>query len=223
LSGARTATPNLPTAIVSFGWQSFPNGTTNTGLGLVNETTQAVYILETLFSAYKQNVTNIMINELLDVQVGQSIDDFGQSFGLFNSAGTQKISALALRAIMSKLIDNSIFSFSFVPGHLDYTVTGKPGPYGGFVNTGYQDVVFQRSDGTYLLIMWNEQVLNTRGGNNAPLNVPSVPIILTFNETTKSNVQVFDPILGQTVQQQSTVGSMNISLPPYPIIVQVTF
>ena len=158
--------------ISEFGWQSFPDGTTNNGLGLVPESVQAAYILETMLSAYKLGVVAFCVNELLDVLPGFTAEDVGQTYGLFNSQGTQKVSATALRNLMTNLADNSPSATSFSAGKLNYTVTNKPGTYGGFVNTGYQEVLFQVSFGTYWLIMWNEQALNTLGGNNVPISIP---------------------------------------------------
>lgn len=213
-----TGTP--PVALTSFGWQSFPDGTVNSGLGLVQESTQAAYILETFFSAYKLGMPYYIVNELLDAVPGQSIDDIGQTYGLFNLFQTQKRSAVAIHNMFSWMNDLNATGTSFISGKLDYTVGNKP--TGATTNAGYQDVLFQRSSGDYFIVMWNEQALNTYGLNNSPLSVANVPVTLTFNSGPKSQVKVYDPIIGSVTSYGSTV-NLSVSLPPYPIFIQVIF
>ena len=222
LNLARSATPSLPIVVSNFGWQSYPDGTAQNAPYSVPETTQASYMLETMFSAYKQGASAYIVNELLDVLPGESQGDAGQSYGLFNVHGVQKISAIALRNTMATLLDITSSATAFSPGKLNYTVTNKPGAYGGLVNTGYGDLVLQSANGIYYLIMWNEKVTNV-GIGSTPIFVPSTNVTLTFNETAKSQVAAYDPIEGALIAAGTTVSSMTIPLPPYPIIVKVTF
>lgn len=220
---ANIPTPSLPVSLCAFGWQSFPDTSNpNLGVGYVNETTQASYILEFIFSAFKYGAKYFIYNELLDIQQGLSFEDDGNQYGLFNVSGNPKIAATAIHNMYQLLYDPTSSATSFTPGQLNYTVTGKPAIYGGFTNTGYQDALFQKSNGDFWIVMWNEQALNTVGGNNVPITVPNVTITLTFNTGAKSQVNVYDPILGTSpVLTKNAISNTTISLPPHPILVQV--
>ena len=230
ISMARTATPNVPIAITELGWQSFPVGQSNNGLGLVDENVQATYILETVLSAYKMGVQYYFVSELLDVGVNLLLpQDTGMTYGLFRPSGQQKIAAAALSFMSQCLADDSVTFEAFTPGYLNYSIGNRPGTYGVFSNTGYQDVVFQKSTGEYWIAMWNEQPLNTVGGNNATIGVAPANITLTFNNGPKTTVNVYDPIAqaavgpSQPLQTATSVTNMTISLPAHPILVQVIF
>lgn len=222
IANARSVTPNLPVAITECGWNSFPVGQSNSVTGWVDENVQATYLLQYLLSAYKLGAKYYFINELLDVQIDLArIEDVGQAYGLFNLYGVQKQSGVALRNVFSYLGDTMFTARSFTTGYLNYTVTNKPQPYNGYINTGYQDVVLQAASGVYYIAMWNEQVLNTIGGNNAPINVPPVNVNVSFGSA-KSQVVVFDTFQG-IVQSNSAISNLTVSLPTHPIILKVVF
>jgi hypothetical protein len=205
-------------AVTGFGWASFPVGQPNTALGMVDENVQAAYLLESIFSSFRFGAKYYFAWELFD-QTFNRYGLFKQVFG--GTSWTQKQSAIAVHNMYQWLYDPNSSATSFSSGKLNYTVNNKPSTYGGFANTGYQDVVFQKSNGEFWIVMWNEQSMNTIGGSNATINVASVNVTLIFNEGAKSQINIYDPMASQRVDSRSGVSSMPIALPPYPIFVQV--
>lgn len=222
IQNSKVPTPNVPVSICAFGWQSFPdNSTPPTGTGFVSQTVQASYLLEFIFSAYKLGAKYYIYSELMDVAQGLSYEDSGDQYGLIDINGTPKVAAVALHNMYQLLFDSDVSATTFTPGKLNYTVSNKPSPYGGFVNTGYWDALFQKSNGDFWLVMCNEQALNTVGGTNAPLTVGNTTVTLTFG-TAKSQINVYDPLLGLTaVTGKSSASSISISLPPHPLLIQI--
>lgn len=222
LQNAKSTTPSVPFSVCSFGWQSFPTGyTPPTTTGIVDEATQAAYVLEFIFSAFKFGATKYIYSELLDTISGTSYEDSGDTYGLFNLNGNPKQAAVAIHNMYQLLYDAANTATTFTPGKLNYAVANKPSIYGGYTNTGYQDAVFQKSNGEWWVIMWNEQQRNTVGGNNVPIAVSPVNVTMSFTGA-KSQVTVYDPILGTNpVLAKYSASSVTISLPAYPIFVQV--
>lgn len=94
---------------------------------------------------------------------------------------------------------------TFTPGKLDYTVTGLPSPINSdSPNTGGQTMLFQRDDGTFLLMLWNAQA--SPGGTPTTVSV-------SFGGTAPSLVEDFLPTAGATaVQHWNNASSVSVSL-----------
>jgi hypothetical protein len=160
------------------------------------------------------------------VAVWSDLINDGNQRGLFDSSGNPRIAAQCLRILYLLLSDPSINANNFVPGFLNYSVSGLPTPISGSPNTGYNDLLLQGNDGMFTLVIWNEQQLNQTTGNQL-LTVAPVNVTLTFNEATMIQVDVFDPfqpMLGFSpipVQSQTNVKSMTISLPAHVLFVRI--
>lgn len=222
---AAIVTPGFP-VFAEFGYQSFPDNANahETGNNFVNETTQAKYMLECLMDMYISPtlIQYVMWYQLYDTPLS--------TFGLFNGyGGTPKVAAQALSGLLTVLQDFTVTQDTFTQGLLNYTVTGKPSQYGSFTSTGYKELLLQVSTGRFVLMMCNEQPLNTVG-TDSEISVAPAPVTLRFNERPMTQVTVLDSIafgkFGFTpagiIAQANNVSSISFPLPPYPVYILIT-
>jgi hypothetical protein len=90
---------------------------------------------------------------------------------------------------------------SFIPGKLDFTATGLPPPVNSdSPHTGGQTMLFQRDDGTFLLMLWNAQVppfTSDAAGNITGVTLPGASASVSVNLPSKpSKVEHFNPAIG---------------------------
>jgi len=107
----------------------------------VTEDAQAILILNTLLNAIVLGIRQTIIYELIDEvwpgYVGQE-----SHFGLFHNNQTTKPAARALRFLSGILSDSAGGDDS-----LSFSIYGLP--------VGYQYQLFQKSDSTFILVIWN--------------------------------------------------------------------
>lgn len=111
--------------------------------------------------------------------------DTDQACGLFpnGNASLPRQAAYAIRAMFNLLPDASNNRRNFITGQLDFTINGLVNPINRVsVNTGGQSALFQASDGTFGLYIWNSQ--NTPGGG-------LTPVTLKFNSHSMQRVREF--------------------------------
>lgn len=224
---ALLATPGRPVQHTAVGWPTYPVSTPAV-FGAVDETVHAAYVLMFVMAAFKQGVQACFLKELLDDPNNVS------KWGLFHADGTPKAAAVALRNVFQLLTDTDHAAMTFVPGKLNYTVsnvpaaaTGAPGG-GTWLNSGYQDVVFQKANGAFYIVMWNEQQLNDTS-SGATLDVANHNVTVTFTEASMPWCAVYDPIgtpgqagaMPTPIQTAVSAASITVALPPRPIILEV--
>jgi hypothetical protein len=89
-------------------------------------------------------------------------------------------------------------------GTVDYTLSGLP--------AAGQSLLTQKADGTYNLIIWNDQ--NTMSGDGSSHNVA---VNLGGNHT----YSVFDPLSGTTAARSGSGSSLNVAVSDHPIVIQL--
>jgi hypothetical protein len=209
INAAKLATPGKPVAHTEFGWRQI----VQSGFGCVSQNTAAAYLLQFIFDAFIAGAPYYIWYELMDDAAVES----NSGYGLFTDSGTPKATATAVKNLFTLLSDASADARTFSPGLLNYTVSGMPAVSGGL---GGGHCLLQKSDGSFWLALWNEQVLNNTS-TGADLGVSAVNVTLTL-PTAPSSINVYDPVASATpVQTVTSVSSVTISLPPRVILVKI--
>jgi len=214
VADALLTTPGKPVAHSEWGWNSFSSGS-NGGYGWCSEATCAAYDAMFIFDAFNAGNPYYFRYELFDDDQLESAN----SWGMFYDTGTPKKSATAMRVMFQLLGDPGAAAATFTPGKLEFTVTGLPAASG---STGGQKALFQKSDGSFWLALWNEQVLNNTASGNADVAVAAVPVTLSLT-TAATTVTVYDVLAESTtpVASMSNVTTMTVSVPAHPVLVKI--
>jgi len=158
-----SAGPALPRVTTETGW--------DTGSG-ITEDEQGKVLVNVYLSAAKRGWAYTFIYQLMDDS---------DSFGLFTSSLTPKLAATYIHNLTAILADSSS-SFSAAP--LSYSITNE------FATV--HDLLLQKSDGTYALVVWGDQVIGE--SDHVTVNLPKA-----------FSVSVFDVVTGTSATQ--TFGS----------------
>jgi hypothetical protein len=207
---AGLATPGKPAAVTSFGWSMTPSASV---VGSCTPATAAAYILMFMFDAYALGIPYYFYGDLID---DTSSGNTRPATGLFDGTGAPRAAATAIRNLFSLLSDTGSNALSFVPGKLSFSLTGMPSSDG---KTGGKHALFQKSDGSFWLVLWNEQALNNASGTDITIAPASVTLTLGAQAV---SVTVYDPLTSTTpVSTATSVLTVTVSLPARPILVKV--
>jgi len=207
-SDALLAAKTRPLATTEFGWIAY-SGSPTSGWGHVSRATQAAYVIEGILDAWLHGNAYYFYYALYD-------DSYGTA-GLFDDFGNAKPAAVAVHNLFALLADSGAQGLSFSPSKLDYALSGMPAISSGY---GGHQALFQKSDGSFWLALWNEQALNNTS-TGADISIAPVSITLTLGAIAKS-ITVYDPLTGTgAVKSAGSVKSLTISLPAHPILVAV--
>jgi hypothetical protein len=127
------------------------------------------------------------------------VDEGGnQKFGFYRPDYTPRKAAVYLHNLTTILADRG---FLEKPGKLDYSIPGEPATM--------HDLLLQRSDGAFELLVWGERL---KGSDDVSVNLGG----------TRSSVKVYDPTIATSPAQTLTnVRSVPLSLSDHPMIVEV--
>jgi serralysin len=200
--------PGKPSVITEGGWWTAPAVASYGIPAGVPQLIQAKLELSFLFDNYALGVRRTFLYELFDEDADPTGTNFEDHFGLFTSAGAAKSFATALHNTQAIFADSGTISSL---GSLSYTLTGMP-------TTGHS-LVLERSDGTFILAVWNDAAIwnNT---NYVSIIVSPSTITFTPSVTTRS-MNVYDPLVGTSPVTTSASGSIQFSLSDHPVFVFV--
>ena len=158
----------LPRVTTETGWSTRAGGGGHTDA--ISEEEQGKLFLNLYLDAFKRGWTYTFIYMLHDSP--------GQGYwGLVHTDYSHKASATYLHNLTTILADKSS---TFTPGKLNYTIPDKPATV--------HDLLMQKSNGTFELAVWGEQV---KGANSIVVNLGTVG----------PGVNVYDPTVGTTAIQ----------------------
>ena len=164
----------------------------------INEDQQGKALLALFLSQYARGWSHTFQYKIDDDREGNSLREWGYYTEFF---AEQKQSAHYLHNLTRILADDTS---DFIPGQLDYTLTAP-------VNWVH-DMLLQRSDGTFMLVVWGE-------GFTAGTTARDVTIDLggLYEE-----VKVYNPIIGkEAVLTLDNVSSLTLSVLDHPFIIEV--
>ena len=167
----------------------------------------------------------MLINAMLDNFYNGAAGSFlfclfymGEHFELFNNSATPYPAATVIHNFTTIVNDAGATARSFSPGALAYSITGlRTGTTGG------RQMVFQRSDGAFILIIWDEPAVQ----NSTPADITptTATATITINQAF-SGANLYDPVVGTASQQNFgaiTPGQqISVGIAGYPKVVILT-
>lgn len=198
INSDRPLAVSKPPVCTEFGWWTKPG---NQG---VTEAVQAKYLLTFFFEAYLAGIFQSYYYELID----EKPDAGGNSemhYGLFRNDGTPKAAATALSKLTNVLRDAGIP----LVGYLSFTLS----------NPNIRKLLMRRSDGDFVLALWQDQCLWDNGAHQE-IAVPPVPVTITFGDPVKY-ISTFDP-LSSVVLQATNPKTFQMNIPDHPVLLWIT-
>ncbi len=188
---ARTGTTE--TIVTEAGYHNATN--TTSGHNPVNENVSATYLPRMLAEHVLAGTKRLYTYELLDGSTDTSRRDIEAHFGLLRTDFTPKPAYTAMKNMLAVLDDTEE---RFTPGSLSYDVRG-----GG---SELRQLLTQRSDGTYVLLLWRD-VSVWSNGSRSEIDVATTPVQvavpqqarLAIHEPNKSSQPTTDGV-GTTVE-----------------------
>ena len=180
----------LPRVTTETGWSTAAGSGGHSSA--ISEEEQGKLFLNLYLAAYKRGWSYTFVYMLRDSK-GQG------AWGFVRNDYTHKLSATYLHNMTTILADKPSSS---KPGKLNYTLPNKPATV--------HDLLMQKSDGTFELAVWGEQV---KGSNDINVNLGA----------TYASVKVYDPTVGTApVRTLAKVRSVPLTLSDHALIVEIT-
>jgi hypothetical protein len=163
--------------------------------GAVTEEIQALNLMSMYLDQFKRGWSYTGVYLLRD-----RVDEGGnQKFGFYKPDYTPRKAAVYLHNLTTILADRGSLDR---PGKLDYTIPLEPATT--------HDLLLQRSDGAFQLVVWNERI---KGSDDISVDLGRA----------WPSVKVYDPTIGTTpTQTLKNVHSVSLSLSDHPMIVELT-
>jgi hypothetical protein len=177
---------------------TLPRVTTETGTtigGPVTEEIHALNLLSLYLDQFKRGwsyTANYLLRDRVD-------EGGNQQFGFYRPDYTPRKAAVYLHNLTTILADNGTLS---KPGKLNYTIPNEPATV--------HDMLLQKSDGTFMLIVWGERIMGT----------DTVTVHLGGKYT---SVTVYDPTVGTmpVFGARSSIDSLTLTLSDHPLILAI--
>jgi hypothetical protein len=172
----------LPRVTTETGWVT-------SGSGAITQEQQSRVLMNLYLSAFKQGISYTFVYMLRD--------DPNQGYwGLFDTSYNPKKSGAYLHNLTTILADKG----ARTPGKLNYSVAGQPATV--------HDLLLQKTDGTFALVVWDER--SGGGSDNVTVNL----------STPRATVSVYDPTVGTSPSQTlHDVGSVALTLSDHPLVI----
>ena len=176
---------------------TLPRVTTETGAaieGHVTEEIQALNLINLYLAQFSRGYSYTSVYLLRD-----RTDEGGtQTFGFFTPDYTPRRAATYLHNLTTILADKGR---RLAPGQIDFTITNQPDTV--------HDLLLQRSDGTFQIVLWDERLHG------------SDPVFVGFGNP-HASAEIFDPTVGsEPVARLSDVRSIDVTLSDHPIIISL--
>lgn len=172
--------------------------TTETGVtidGAMTEEVQAMLYLSVYLDQFKRGWRYTSIYLLRD----RADEGGNQTFGFYKPDYTLRKAAVYLHNLTTILADDRPIR---VPGTLNYSIPNQPATV--------HDLLLQKRDGTFELVIWDERFTGGSDSVNVNLAVPC------------SSVKVYDPTVGTSpTQTLNNVSSIALILSNHPVIIEI--
>lgn len=211
IDGGRTNAPSKPVVLTETGYYTLPQ---NAGWGGVPEAMQANYLLGLLLDEAAAGVVRTYLYDLIDDGADAPQTEREDHFGLFHHDESPKLAASALHNLTTLLADPGAGRDGFRLDGFAFSATGVPYDHTG--NT----MQLQKSDGTHVIALWNEQQ-PWNPDTQAASPVQHIPAAVDLQRS-YGTVLVFDPTVGTLpVQTLHDVSSLVLDLTDHPLLVVV--
>jgi hypothetical protein len=174
---------------------TLPRVTTETGCtigGPVTEHIQALNLLTMYLDQFKRGWSHTSVYLLRD----RTDESGNQSFGFFKPDYRPRQAAVYLHNLTTILADQGSVTG---PGELNYSISDQP--------PTMHEMLLQKSDGTFALVVWNERL---KGTDEVTVHLGG----------TYPTVKLYDPTLGiEPIQTPGRVDSLKLTLSDHPLII----
>ena len=176
---------------------TLPRVTTETGTvirGPVTEEMHGLHLLNLYLAQFKRGYAYTSVYILRD-----RTDERGnQSYGFFRPDYTPRKAAIYLHNLTTILADTDTLT---EPGQLDFEILNQP--------RTVHDLLLQRSDGTFQLIVWGERL---RGEDRVTVHLGGK----------HASVKIYDPTIGvEPVKTLAGASSLDLTLSDHPVIIAI--
>jgi hypothetical protein len=176
---------------------TLPKVTTETGStieGPVTEEIHALNLLSLYLDQFKRGWSYTAVYLMRD----RSDEGGNQQFGFYKPDYTPRKAALYLHNLTTILADNAVLA---KPGRLNYSLSNEP--------TTVHDMLLQKSDGTFELVIWGERI---QGSDSVTVNLGGA----------YTGVKVYDPTVGTSATQiLSKATTVPLTLSDHPLILEI--
>jgi hypothetical protein len=176
---------------------TLPRVTTETGCtiaGPITEDIQALNLLSLYLDQFKRGWSYTAVYLLRD----RTDEGGNQTFGFFKPDYSPRKAAVYLHNLTTILADDGLLA---KPGQLDYCLPQQPATV--------HDLLLQRSDGSFALVVWNERL---KGADEVTVRLGR----------TYPTVKVYDPTVGtQSIQSRDKVDELTLTLRDHPVILTI--
>lgn len=176
---------------------TLPRVTTETGTiigGEVTEQLHGLHLMNIYLSQFKQGYAHTSVYLLRD----RTDESGNQSFGFFAPDYAPRKAALYLHNLTDILQDKHALA---APGQLDYEIGEHP--------ETVHDLLLQRSDGTFQLVVWGERLV----GEDL--------MTVRFGKT-HSSITIYNPTVGTApVAEVADASSLKLALSDHPLIIVI--
>jgi hypothetical protein len=176
---------------------TLPRVTTETGAqigGAITEDIHALNLLTLYLDQYKRCWSHTAVYLLRD-----RVDEAGnQKYGFYRPDYTPRKAAVYLHNLTTVLADGDS---QFKLRKLDYSIQPEPATV--------HDMLLQKSDGTFDLVVWGEQVNGTN------------QVAVQFGKTWAA-VKIYDPTVGtDPVEEHKQVKTLSLTLSDHPFVIAI--
>jgi hypothetical protein len=190
---SNTALVTLPRVTTETGWVT-------SGTGAITDEQQARVFLDLYLSAYKQGFTYTFVYMLRD-------DPVQGYWGLFDTSYNPKTSGTYVHNLTTILADTG----ARPPGKLNYSIAGEPATV--------HDLLLQKSDGTFDLVVWDERFAGASPDGGSSGGSDNVTVDLGAS---RAMVELYDPTTGTSPTKTTTgVSSVTLTLTDHPVVIEL--
>ena len=201
------------------------SGAEGSGAAATDGPTSARFTINGVFDLWDYGISRIYFYELMD-------EYLGAGWFMFDYNNVEGAIASAIHNLTTILKDTGGTALTFTPTTLAYSITGLPPNQGGgtwpkpgglpsgIFDMGGHASLYQKSSGTFELIVWNEPFI-WNPNTNAQITPPTSSVTVSLG-ITAGTVNVYDPITGSSpVTTLHSVNSVSLSLAADPFIVEI--
>ena len=176
---------------------TLPRVTTETGAaieGPITEQRHGLDLMNMYLAQFKRGFAYTSVYLLRD----RTDESGNQSFGFYKPDYTPRKAAVFLHNLTTILADKGSLA---KPGQLDFTIANQP--------ETVHDLLLQRSDGTFQLVVWGERLTGQD------------KVTIRFGAA-HAPVEISDPTIGvEPVQKLAGVNSLELTLSDHPLVIAI--
>jgi hypothetical protein len=174
----------LPRVITETGWREGQDGLTDAQIG--------GNYLDLFLDAFVDGWSYTFLYDL---------KDDGDNYGLVNSDYSLRPQATCLKNFTTILADHSS---NFTPGSIAYSIPNEPATV--------HDLLLQKSDGTFDLAVWDEQIPGSGVSDSVTVNLGGTYTVSEYDATTGTSA----------IKTLTGVSTVTLTLTDHPVILQLS-